>query len=332
MARGRPTRQEVYERFDSSLEALQLVGGLPLPWEAESIWKDIWHRETHHSTAIEGNTLALRQVATLLEEGRAVGNKELREYLEVEGYGKAAHWVYSQAIRQHFIESARAPLTLREIREIHKICVGSAWDVAPPDPMRADEHAGSFRTSELQQLRNGLIPPSASEVHAQISTWVEGVNAGPLDGQPLPEWLAARHAHFERIHPFRDGNGRVGRLLLNLLLVRNGAPPAVIYKRSRGDYLKGLGAADKGDPGRLGELIARAVCNCAYEIVLPAIAGPARYVPIAALADDEVSHNALRSAAARGRLESMKIKNEYYSSREKVEEYKQSRHRGKRAS
>jgi cell filamentation protein, protein adenylyltransferase len=65
-------------------------GGLPSPEEAEGTWRGIWLEEAHQSTAIEGNTLVLKQVEALLEEGRAVGNKELREYLEVRGYADAA--------------------------------------------------------------------------------------------------------------------------------------------------------------------------------------------------------------------------------------------------
>ncbi len=90
MTRGRPTREQVLARVDRCLADLAAVGGLPLPIEAEGIWVNIWHEETHHSTAMEGNTLVLRQVKALLEEGRAVGNKELREYLEIEGYGDGA--------------------------------------------------------------------------------------------------------------------------------------------------------------------------------------------------------------------------------------------------
>jgi len=83
---------------DEGLADLQRVGGLPLPAEAEAIWRGIWHEETHNSTAIEGNTLVLQQVRTLLEQGRAVGNKDLREYLEVQAYGAAAQWVYQHAV------------------------------------------------------------------------------------------------------------------------------------------------------------------------------------------------------------------------------------------
>ena len=72
------------------------MGGLPTPVEAADIWHGIWYEEAHHSTAIEGNTLVLKQVERLLAEGRAVGNKELREYMEVRGYADAADWVYRQ--------------------------------------------------------------------------------------------------------------------------------------------------------------------------------------------------------------------------------------------
>jgi hypothetical protein len=70
------------------------LGGLPSPVDAEGIWRRIWLEETHHSTAIEGNTLVLKQVEQLLAEGRAVGNKELAQYMEVRGYADAANWVY----------------------------------------------------------------------------------------------------------------------------------------------------------------------------------------------------------------------------------------------
>lgn len=60
---------------------------LPTPTEAEDIWSDIWHQEAHNSTAIEGNTLVLREVERLLDEGRAVGSKPLRDYMEVGDMG-----------------------------------------------------------------------------------------------------------------------------------------------------------------------------------------------------------------------------------------------------
>jgi hypothetical protein len=76
----------IYARLDEAIEDLDSrLGGLPHPTEAEDIWDDLWHQEAHHSTALEGNTLILDQVRKLLDEGRAVGSKELREYMEVKG-------------------------------------------------------------------------------------------------------------------------------------------------------------------------------------------------------------------------------------------------------
>src|SRR3954451_17001716 len=95
--RGRPTRASIHERLDFEVgELRERLGGLPLPAEAEDIWTEIWYQEAHGSTAIEGNTLVLREVAVLLSEGRTVGQKRLKDYLEVQGYADAAQWVYGQ--------------------------------------------------------------------------------------------------------------------------------------------------------------------------------------------------------------------------------------------
>src|SRR5664279_3305798 len=115
MAGGRPSRSAIYQRLDEAIADLnERLGGLPSPVEAEGIWADLWHQEAHHSTALEGNTLILAQVQKLLEEGRAVGDKELKEYMEVLGYAAAAKWVYGQALEPGGW-SADALLTLQEV-------------------------------------------------------------------------------------------------------------------------------------------------------------------------------------------------------------------------
>ena len=86
MARGRPSRETTYRRLASALDELnERFGGLPSPKESETTWSDICHLEAHHSTALEGNTLALREVAVLPDQRRAVGAKPLKEYMEIEG-------------------------------------------------------------------------------------------------------------------------------------------------------------------------------------------------------------------------------------------------------
>ncbi len=164
---------------------------------------------------------------------------------------------------------------------------------------------------------------------AQIADWISQANSLAGSHSAVdPETLARLHARFEQIHPFLDGNGRAGRLALNLLLVRLGYPPALIRKRDRERYLAALRRADDGDAGPLGEMLARAVLESLYKFVVPAVAGPAGLVPLPALASPEMSANALRVAATRGRLRASKgADGTWRSTRAWVEEYLSSRYR-----
>lgn len=139
-----------------------------------------------------------------------------------------------------------------------------------------------------------------------VTDWIGSAQALRREDGIEPEALAKVHARFEQIHPFLDGNGRTGRLVLNLLLVRLGYPPAIIFKGERQRYLAALGSADQGDYGPLGELLARAILDNLHKFVVPAIAGPSRLVPLPALASERITANALRVASTRGRLKASK--------------------------
>jgi fido (protein-threonine AMPylation protein) len=302
---GRPSRQAVYQRLEEAVAELRdRLGGLPSPAEAEDIWTAIWYQEAHHSTALEGNTLVLQQVELLLAEGRAVGNKELREYMEVRGYADAARWVYGQALEPGEWKP-EAPLTLTEVRHVHELALGPVWGVSPHPNATPKEKPGSFREHDIQPFPGGMTPSSWVEVPAAMADWVRSLKSiAGLDN--LIERVAAAHGEFERIHPFLDGNGRTGRLMMNLLLVRFGYPPAIIYTRDRNRYLNALRRADGGEPGPLGEMVARSVSDNLYRFVVPAVAGPRRLVPLAALATKERSVSTMRAAIERGRLRAQK--------------------------
>ncbi|MFF0150467.1 hypothetical protein [Micromonospora sp. NPDC005203] len=122
----------------------------------------------------------------------------------------------------------------------------------------------------------------------------------------------------------------MGRLLLNLLLVRLGYPPAIVFKNERAKYLDAMRKADKGDYGPMGELVARAVTNNLYRFVVPAVAGPSRLVPLASLVDEKggVTAVALRAAAERGRLRAQKSDSGIWlSSRKWLDDYLKNRHK-----
>jgi hypothetical protein len=327
--RGRPSRAAVFERLRVQIGELRdRLGGLPSPEEAEGIWRGIWLEEAHHSTAIEGNTLVLKQVEQLLEQGRAVGNKELREYLEVRGYADAAGWVYGHGIQPAGWSGGKL-ITLGEIREVHSLAMTPVWDVAPHPQATAKERPGSFREHDIEPFPGGMQPPEWTQVPMLVRDWLGDAQAlRKVDEAELPEALATLHARFEQVHPFLDGNGRAGRLVLNLLLVRLGYPPAIIYKGDRSRYLSALRRADQGDCGPLGEFLARAILDNLYKFVVPAIAGPARLVPLPALATEKLSANALRVAAMRGRLKAAKAADgTWRSSAAWVEEYEASRYK-----
>lgn len=297
------------------------MGGLPSPAQAAGIWRGIWFQEAHHSTAIEGNTLVLRQVEQLLAEGRAVGGKELREYMEVRGYADAAEWVYGQGIQAGEWSSGEL-VSLTELRHVHRLALTPVWDVAPHPSASERERPGSFREHDIQPFPGGMVPPPWPEVPALVADWIADAQALGAEGSAELESLARLHARLEQIHPFLDGNGRAGRLVLNLLLVRLGYPPAVIYKGDRPRYLAALQRADGGDHGPLGELLARAILDNLHRFVVPAVAGPERLVPLPALATADISANALRVAATRGRLQASKAPDgTWRSTRAWVDEY-----------
>ncbi len=324
---GRPPRESIYARLDFQIAELwQRMGGLPSPLEASGIWRDIWYEEAHHSTAIEGNTLVLKQVQVLLDEGRAVGNKELKEYMEVKGYANAAEWVYAQGVQPELLNGQF--ITVTEIRRIHQAAMQPVWDIAPHSDANEAEGPGQFRQHDIRAFPEGMTPPTWPIVDAELHGWIDQANNLQARSVIFPEQLASLHCRFEQIHPFIDGNGRTGRLVLNLLLVRLGYPPAIIYKNHRDQYLRALRRADSGDPGALGEFIARAILDNLYRFIVPAVAGTARLVPLAALQNEEITAGALRTAAVRGRLQATQGQDrQWRSSRNWVDDYLRNRKR-----
>ena len=173
MPAGRPSRDSIYRRLDDAIADLQnRLGGMPSPAEAEDIWDSIWHQEAHHSTAIEGNTLVLKEVRKLLAEGRAVGNKDLKEYMEVEGYAKAARWVYSQAHGNGWTTGSL--ITVHEVRSVHHEAMSLVWEVAPHPHALPEESPGNWRRHEIREFSDGMKPPPFTELKQS------GRRLGPL--------------------------------------------------------------------------------------------------------------------------------------------------------
>lgn len=165
---------------------------------------------TYHSNALEGNTLTLRETQVVLEGLTIGGGKTLREHLEVVNHAHAVDYLEDLVNREE-------QLTQFTVRQLHSLILRGI----------DDEHAGQWRSVPVAISGSRHTPPPPSDLAPRMGdlfTWYEG------QGSRLhPVLLAAQfHHQFVYIHPFVDGNGRTARLLMNLILVSNGYPPAVI--------------------------------------------------------------------------------------------------------
>jgi Fic/DOC family len=150
-------------------------------------------------------------------------------------------------------------------------------------------------------------------IPADLDSWTASTKRG--DTHPVVH-AAVHHAWFERIHPFTDGNGRVGRLILNFMLGQAGYPPAVILASQRPRYLQALRTADGGNPHPLAEVIARAVSGTLSRFLIPHLAGEARLVPLSALAATSPYSSAyLRQLVLAGKLRAIRDGRLWLSSR-----------------
>ncbi|HKZ76387.1 MAG TPA: Fic family protein [Actinomycetota bacterium] len=299
--------EEVLARVDEEVRLLHdHLGGLPRAVEADHILRAIWIDDVHNSTAIEGNTMTRAQVENLVEHRRVAAN--LVEALEVEGYADAADWVYRRAV-----EFAGVPVPV--VSEIHRRVVELAWHVQPPSTR---DGPGQWRQGGVRVGRVPVSLPPA--IPADLEAWSSSTNR--LDGSHPIVHAALHHAWLERIHPFVDGNGSVGRLVLNFMLIQNGYPPAVILKEQRIRYLQALRSADTGNPLPLAEVIARAVSGALVRFLIPKLAGEAKLIPLSALASQgPYSAAYLRQLVLSDRLRAVREGRLYLSSKAWLDEY-----------
>ncbi len=174
---------------------------------------------TYTSNAIEGNTLTLRETAELIEHGITVGGKPLRDHLEAVDHYDAVLWMRELAAKA-------TPVDESTVRELHRRIV-----------FRSQPEIGGIY-SKLPRRVSGspVVFPNAAKVPELMKSYGEGLakaEVGPA---------ACFDAHFQlvAIHPFADGNGRTARLLMNLLLLRQGYPPVAVRPQDRKTYLDTL--------------------------------------------------------------------------------------------
>ena len=191
-----------------------------------------------NSNAIEGNTIKLRETQLILERGLTIQGRSLREHLEVRNHPRAIKYLEKMT---------RRALKEQDILVLHQIIMKGIND-----------EAGRFRTTEVRIAGADFIPSPAYEVSHLIVKLIDWYNRDPDELRPI-ELAAILHHRFVWIHPFHDGNGRVARLLMNLVLTRSGYPIAVILNVDRNKYYDTLKKADKGNPASFVNFVASAV-------------------------------------------------------------------------
>ncbi len=189
---------------------------------------------TYHSTSIEGSTLSLKETGLFLSEGIAGANKPFEDYMDARGHKEAINLLFLWMDK----EPKRKILEL-DILNLHRTALfGRQW-------------AGNYRKVQVYIRGAGHLPPPPSQVKALMRDFVEGLNTNPQKLPPIAH-AAVSHSDFDAIHPFVDGNGRVGRLLANWMLIREGHPPVIIEVRERKKYFRLLEEAQvKDNPAAL---------------------------------------------------------------------------------
>lgn len=221
----------------------QIDGYRPFNKELLALWQERLRIDwTYNSNAIEGNTLTYGQTAFFLREGLTSEGKPLKDYVEAKNHAEAIDYL------QEVVKSKKT-LTEGFIKELHGLLLR---DVDHTIAKGAD---GKLIHTPLSAGKYKVRPNHVLTLSGTIHKYAEPIKV--LDEmQNLLKWLkeskklhpvelaALFHYRFVCIHPFDDGNGRMSRLLMNLLLMQAGYPPCVVRNSKRREYLQSLEHAD----------------------------------------------------------------------------------------
>ena len=262
MASKSPTILDEIDRLKKELDALR-----PLPSDVTGrIGQKLRIEWNYHSNAIEGNSLTLGETRSLILHGLTAHGKPLRDHLDIEGHDEAVKAIEdavksNEAFNQVFIRNLHT-LLLKEPYET---------DAITPDGRRVKRRIaiGDYKT-QPNNVRTStgetyyFTPPE--QVQSAMSDLVDWYRKKEDEGEHPIIMAATFHYRFVRIHPFDDGNGRMARLLMNMILIKHGYTVALIPREERGEYINTLERADQSE--ELTEFITYIARCCKYALNL----------------------------------------------------------------
>lgn len=238
-ADGRITRNSIFLEIESKKEKLSKMRPLTAG-EVERLREEFMVEFTYNSNAIEGNTLTLKETAMVLE-GMTIDQKPMKDHLEAVGHRDAFMYVQD-------IASKEVDLTESVIKNIHSLVL-----------MNRPEDKGVYRRIPVRIMGAYTEPVQPYMIEPKMTELLEN-NVTRENKMSIIERIALFHLEFEGIHPFIDGNGRTGRLILNLDLIRNGYPPINVKFTDRKRYYDAFDAYYRdGNSAAMSNLIAEYV-------------------------------------------------------------------------
>lgn len=191
--------------------------------------RDLW---THTSTALEGNTLTLGDTHFILQEGLTISGKPIKEHQEIIGHARAIDLLYQclhEPLNESIVFELHKAVQTEQVTDIYK--PNGAWKVEP--------NGTHMVTADGRQVFiEYAMPLSVPVLMAEIIEFTNAINVNEVSPVTAPEYYSKMHMGIVHIHPFRDGNGRMARLLANIPLLKAGLPPLTIPAEQRRDYIQ----------------------------------------------------------------------------------------------
>jgi len=214
------------------------------------IWETIQRKLkidwTYDSNAIEGSTLTRGETAFFLQEGLTVEGKPLKDFLDARNHAEAIDWLYE-------VIKGERPISEGLLKEMNSLLLEGITHTKAIDQfgqaVKKPATPGQYKTRPNHVLQpDGTIyyyvePLQVPGEMERLCQWIDG-NIGTLHPVVVG---AVSHYNMVRIHPFDDGNGRGARILMNLILIKKGYPPAIVKVEKRRAYLNALSEGDRGN-------------------------------------------------------------------------------------